>query len=148
MWFTGYDGAPEKSAERFTADRASYLTGDSGSMDADGHLYFTGRDDDVILMAGYRIGPFDIESVLALHPDVAESAVVGVPDEVRGEVAEAFVVLHGRTGDDALATELQQLVRTRYAAHAYPRRVHFVDALPKTPSGKVQRYLLRGERAR
>ncbi|MBW0088699.1 AMP-binding protein [Pseudonocardia sp. KRD-184] len=148
MWFTGYDGAPEKSAERFTADRAFYLTGDSGSMDADGHLYFTGRDDDVILMAGYRIGPFDIESVLALHPDVAESAVVGVPDEVRGEVAEAFVVLHGRTGDDELATELQQLVRTRYAAHAYPRRVHFVDALPKTPSGKVQRYLLRGERAR
>ncbi len=146
MWFTGYDGAPEKSAERFTADRSHYLTGDSGSMDADGYLFFTGRDDDVILMAGYRIGPFDIESVLVLHPDVAECAVVGVPDEVRGEVAEAFVVLAGRTGDDELATELQQLVRTRYAAHAYPRRVHFVDELPKTPSGKVQRFLLRRAR--
>ncbi|MBW0116899.1 AMP-binding protein [Pseudonocardia abyssalis] len=147
LWFTGYEGAPERSAERFTADRSHYLSGDSGSMDPDGYLFFTGRDDDVILMAGYRIGPFDIESVLVLHPDVAECAVIGVPDEVRGEVAEAFVVLNGRAGDDELATELQQLVRTRYAAHAYPRRVHFVERLPKTPSGKVQRFLLRRGRS-
>ena len=98
-------------------------------------------------MAGYRIGPFEIESVLAQHPAVAECSVIGAPDDVRGEVIEAYVVL--RDGHDAspdLATELQLLVKTRYAAHAHPRRVHFIDTLPKTPSGKTQRYLLRKRR--
>lgn len=144
LWFTGYADAPEKTAERFEADGRWYLTGDLG-REQDGLFYFASRDDDLILMAGYRIGPFDVESVLNGHPAVAESAVVGHPDELRGEVLVAYVVLAGQ-GDhdpDALERELQQLVKDQFAAHAYPRRVFFVDSLPKTPSGKVQRFLLR-----
>jgi len=144
MWFTGYVDAPAKTAERFTPARDWYLTGDSGRMDDDGYLYFSARDDDVILMAGYRIGPVDVESVLITHPAVVEVAVVGRPDELRGELLEAFVVLdEGSTGTPELEIELQERVRKGYSAHAYPRRVHFVDDLPKTPSGKIQRYLLR-----
>ncbi|NJP90906.1 AMP-binding protein [Nonomuraea sp. FMUSA5-5] len=140
MWFTGYADTPA----RFTPDGRWYLTGDAGTVDDDGYFFFSSRDDDLILMAGYRIAPFDVESVLATHPAVAEVAVAGRPDELRGEVVEAFAVLaDGVDGTPELAAELQQLVRTGYSAHAYPRRVHFVDALPKTPSGKMQRYLLR-----
>jgi acetyl-CoA synthetase len=116
-------------------------------MDDDGALFFSSRDDDVIIMAGYRIGPFDVESVLVTHDDVAEVAVIGVPDELRGEVLEAFVVLRPQvTASSTLTDELQQLVKTKYAAHAYPRSVHYVDELPKTPAGKVQRFVLRAER--
>jgi acetyl-CoA synthetase len=144
MWFTGYDGAPEKTAERFTPDGRWYLTGDVGTADEDGHYFFSSRDDDLILMAGYRISPLDVESALITHPAVADVAVVGRPDELRGEVVEAFVVLAGgAAGSPDLVADLQQRVRTGYSAHAYPRRVHFVDSLPKTPSGKVQRFLLR-----
>ncbi|WP_246568962.1 AMP-binding enzyme [Streptomyces flaveus] len=142
--FFPFDGT---SDAKFTADGRWYLTGDAGRIDADGDFFFSSRDDDVIIMAGYRIGPFEIESVLAQHPAVAECSVIGAPDDVRGEVIEAYVVL--RDGTDAspeLATELQLLVKTRYAAHAYPRTIHFIDALPKTPSGKTQRYLLRSRR--
>ncbi|MEV5008306.1 AMP-binding protein [Streptomyces sp. NPDC055692] len=149
MWFSGYAGAPEKTAERFSDDGRWYLTGDAGIRDEDGHFFFSARDDDVIIMAGYRIGPFDIESVLLQHAQVAEAAVVGVPDALRGEVVEAFVVLRpGTVGDDALVTELQQLVKRRYAAHAYPRLIHFTDELPKTPSGKTQHFVLRAQRRR
>ena len=149
MWFSGYRDAPERTAERFTADRRWYLTGDTATEDADGYLYFGSRDDDVILMAGYRIGPFEVESVLLQHEAVAEAAVVGAPDELRGEVVVAHVVLRaGATPDDALASELRQLVKTRLAAHAYPREIHFTAELPKTPSGKVQRFLLRRTRDR
>lgn len=144
MWFPGYVNAPERTAERFTADGRWYLTGDTVTQDADGRLYFSSRDDDVIIMAGYRIGPFDVESVLVTHPAVVEAAVVGAPDELRGEVLEAYVVLaEGRQADDELVSELQQLVKKEFAAHAYPRRVHVVDSLPKTPSGKIQRFKLR-----
>nr|WP_225729797.1 MULTISPECIES: AMP-binding protein [unclassified Nocardia] len=144
MWFLGYLDAPERTAERYTPDGRWYLTGDAGSVDADGFFRFSARDDDVIIMAGYRIGPFEVESVLVLHEQVAEAAVVGLPDELRGEVIEAFVVpREGCHGSDELAAELQDLVKRKFAAHAYPRRVHFVDELPKTPSGKVQRYILR-----
>ncbi|WP_029429839.1 AMP-binding protein [Blastococcus sp. URHD0036] len=147
MWFSGYADAPEKSAERFTEDGAWYLTGDAGSVDEDGYFAFSSRDDDVIIMAGYRIGPFDVESVLVTHPRVVESAVVGAPDALRGEVVEAFVVLRaGDEGDDDLAEELKQLVKQKFAAHAYPRTVHFVPELPKTPSGKIQRFVLRQRR--
>uniref|UniRef100_A0A1V2I1S8 AMP-dependent synthetase n=1 Tax=Pseudofrankia asymbiotica TaxID=1834516 RepID=A0A1V2I1S8_9ACTN len=143
MTFRGYQ-VPGQSDAKFTADGRWYLLGDAGRFDADGDFYFSSRDDDVIIMAGYRIGPFEIESVLAQHPAVAECGVIGAPDDARGEVIEAYVVL--RRGHDAsptLITELQDLVKTRYAAHAYPRTIHFIDALPKTPSGKTQRYLLR-----
>jgi acetyl-CoA synthetase len=144
MWFDGYVGAPDKTAERFVDSGDRYLTGDLASADEDGYVFFTSRDDDLILMAGYRIGPFDVESVLITHPRVADVAVVGRPDQLRGEVVEAFVVLRkGFEPSEGLVSELQDLVREGYSAHAYPRRVHFVDALPKTPSGKVQRYVLR-----
>lgn len=147
MWFTGYADAPEKTAERFTADSTWYLTGDAGRTDEDGWFYFSSRDDDIIIMAGYRIGPFDVESVLVMHPRVAEAAVIGVPDDLRGEVLEAFVVTRpGDDGDAGLAQELKQQVKQKFAAHAYPRTVHFVDALPKTSSGKVQRFVLRQQR--
>ena len=148
MWFTGYIDAPEKNAERYSPDGQWYITGDTGRRDQDGFIYFSSRDDDVIIMAGYRIGPFDVESVLVTHPSVVEAAVIGTPDEIRGEVLEAFVVLReGTPATEELAVELQQLVKTGFAAHAYPRRIHFVPELPKTPSGKVQRYILRQERA-
>lgn len=143
MTFTDYQTAGQADS-KFSGDRGWYLTGDAGRVDADGDFFFSARDDDVIIMAGYRIGPFEIESVLAQHPSVVECVVIGAPDEVRGEVIEAHVVLHaGTAGTLELAAELQQLVKTRYAAHAYPRAVHFHDTLPKTPSGKLQRYLLR-----
>ncbi|WP_427018557.1 AMP-binding protein [Pseudarthrobacter sp. P1] len=148
LWFAGYVDAPEKTAQRYTPGGRWYLTGDAGRRDADGFIYFSSRDDDVIIMAGYRIGPFDVESVLAAHPDVVESAAIGTPDEIRGEVLEAYVVLRdGVEPTDGLAAELQRLVKDKFAAHAFPRRIHFVDKLPKTPSGKVQRYVLRRERA-
>ena len=147
MTFAGYHQAPERTTELMSRDGRWYLTGDAASRDDEGYFFFSARDDDVIIMAGYRIGPFDVESVIADHPDVAEVAVVGVPDELRGEVIEAFVVLHPQAAaSDELATELQQRVKSRYAAHAYPRAVHFVEALPRTPSGKVQRFLLRDRR--
>jgi acetyl-CoA synthetase len=143
-WFSGYVRDASRSAERFSGDRRWYFTGDAGLMDEDGYVYFSARDDDVIIMAGYRIGPFEVESVLVAHPVVAECAVVAAPDEVRGEVLEAFIVLRsGCAVTDELTPELQEWVKRRYAAHAYPRRVHYVDSLPRTPSGKVQRYVLR-----
>jgi len=145
--FTGYH-ADTDTTGRFTPGGRWYLTGDAGYADADGHYFFSARDDDVIIMAGYRIGPFDVESVLVTHDQVIEAAVIGVPDQLRGEVVEAFVVLRDPSqGTGELAGELQQLVKDKFAAHAYPRRAHFVDALPKTPSGKVQRYVLRRQQA-
>jgi len=115
--------------------------------DEDGYFHFSARDDDVIIMAGYRIGPFEVESAMATHPAVAESAVIAVPDEVRGEVIEAYVVLrNGYAGSPEMAREIQQWVKTRFAAHAYPRAVHFTDMLPKTPSGKIQRFVLKQQR--
>jgi len=110
----------------------------------DGSISFIGRSDDLITSSGYRIGPFDVESALMEHPSVAEVAVIGVPDPERTEIVKAFVILRdGFEGSDALAHELQQHVRHRLSAHAYPRLVEFVVQVPKTPSGKVQRFLLR-----
>jgi acetyl-CoA synthetase len=148
MAFSGYHDAPQRPADRMTADGRWYVTGDVARRDEDGYYTFSARDDDVIIMAGYRIGPFEVENALVQHPAVAEAAVIGARDELRGEVVEAFVVLteDHRAGDE-LAEELKQHVKANYAAHAYPRRVHFVDALPRTPSGKIQRYVLRGQRA-
>ena len=146
-WFNGYLDDPEKSAERFAGAGRWYLTGDLGRIDEDGYCYFSSRDDDVILMAGYRIGPFDVESVMLMHPAVAESAVIAVPDAIRGEVMEAFVVLReAGAASESLARDLQHWVKTKYAAHAYPRAIHFTHSLPKTPSGKVQRFVLRQQR--
>ncbi len=146
LTFTGYGIDRANRAERFTSDGAYYLTGDLASID-DGLIRFSSRDDDVILMAGYRIGPFDVESVLLTHPLVSEVAVVAAPDPVRGEVIHAFVVPVAEVGadEDELIAELKTWVRENYAAHAYPRQITFVPSLPKTPSGKVQRAVLRQE---
>ena len=144
LWFNGYSGDPVRTAERYSADGRWYLTGDAGTIDEDGCFFFSSRDDDVIIMAGYRIGPFEVESVLAEHSLVLESAVIGVPDQLRGEVLVAHVVLKdGATGSAELTAELQALVKNRYAAHAYPRRITYATELPKTPSGKLQRFILR-----
>lgn len=146
MTFEHYQD-PSTTASRFAGDGRYYVLGDLGSRDAAGCFRFSSRDDDVIIMAGYRIGPFEVESVLSQHPAIAESAVIGAPDADRGEVLEAFVVLApGVEGSPTLVTEIQDFVKRNYASHAYPRAVHFVPQLPKTPSGKIQRFVLRQRR--
>ncbi len=125
-----------------------YLTGDTVELNEDGSISFVGRDSDLITSAGYRIGPFDVESALIEHPAVAETAVIGKPDAERTEIVKAFVVLKpGYSPGDELIESMQQLVRSRLAAHAYPREIEFVAELPKTPSGKIQRFLLRKQEA-
>jgi acetyl-CoA synthetase len=142
-WFRGYYQAGESSHQRIIGGRY-YLCGDAASRDADNFFYFTGRTDDIISSAGYRIGPFEVESALMQHPAVAEAAAIGKPDELRGEVVTAAVVLKaGHTPSDELGEDLIQFVKANLSAHAYPRAIAFVDQLPKTPSGKVQRFLLR-----
>lgn len=143
-WFRGYFRDRERTAERFRHGPRYYLTGDGARMDEDGLLHFASRTDDVITSSGYRIGPFEVESALIAHESVAEVAVVGIPDEQRGEAVTAFVVTTADAdGRPELAEELQQFVKSRLAAHLYPRQVVFVDELPRTPSGKIQRVVLR-----
>ncbi len=122
-----------------------YLTGDRAYRDADGYLWFVGRSDDVILSAGYRIGPFEVESVLIEHPAVVESAVVPAPDENRGSVVKAYVVV-GKDYEpsEALAKDIQDYCKTHTAPYKYPRRIEFIADLPKTTSGKIRRVELRG----
>jgi acetyl-CoA synthetase len=121
-----------------------YLTGDVVERHQDGTFWFAGRDDDIIITAGYRIGPTDVENCVMEHEAVAESAAVGVPDEMRGHVIKSYVVLkEGIDGSEDLVNQIKSLVQKRLSAHAYPRYVEFVTALPKTPSGKIQRFLLR-----
>jgi len=121
-----------------------YLTGDVVEKHEDGTFWFAGRDDDIITTAGYRVGPTDVENTVLEHPAVAESAAVGKPDELRGFVIKSFVVLkEGQEPSDGLVKDIQELVRERLSAHAFPREIEFVEALPKTPSGKIQRFILR-----
>ncbi len=121
-----------------------HLSGDCGSRDAEGNLYFTGREDDIISSAGYRIGPTEVENALSQHAAVAECAVVASPDPVRGEVVKAFVVVRdGHLAGDALAAELQEHVKQTVAPYKYPRRIEFTRSLPRTVSGKIQRRALR-----
>jgi len=123
-----------------------YLTGDMVTCHGDGSYSFAGRDDDIITTAGYRVGPADVESSLIEHPGVAESGAVGKPDEKRGSIIKAYVVLKGDyEPSDELADELQQHVRNRLSTHAFPREIEFVTELPKTPSGKIQRFILRNK---
>ena len=133
-------------AERTAATRRGdwYVTGDRAYRDEDGYFWFVSRADDVILSAGYRIGPFEVESALIEHPAVAESAVVSSPDETRGEVVKAFVVLApGYSASAELKQELQEHVKRVTAPYKYPRRIDFIDTLPKTVSGKIRRVELR-----
>jgi acyl-coenzyme A synthetase/AMP-(fatty) acid ligase len=121
-----------------------WRTGDRVRQDDDGFLYFEGRADDVIISAGYRIGPFEVESALVAHPAVAEAAVVAAPDDERGAIVRAVVVLRdGTAPSDALARELQEHVKATTAPYKHPRRIDFAADLPKTSSGKVRRALLR-----
>jgi 2-aminobenzoate-CoA ligase len=120
------------------------ITGDTYVRDADGYFWYQARSDDMIISGGYNIAGPEVEEVLLGHPDVAECGVVGVPDEARGQLVKAFVVLRdGVTGDDGKARELQDLVKETIAPYKYPRAVEFVQALPKTNTGKLQRFRLR-----
>ncbi|HEX3589163.1 MAG TPA: AMP-binding protein [Pseudonocardiaceae bacterium] len=120
------------------------LTGDTFVRDADGYFHYLARNDDMIVSSGYNIAGPEVEEALAEHPAVLESCVVGVPDEARGQLVKAFVVLvDGAEGDDALAEELQAFVKGRIAPYKYPRAVEFLTTLPRTSTGKVQRYVLR-----
>ena len=140
--FTGYWRNPEATAESFRGDW--YYTGDKGYKDEDGYFWFVGRADDVINSSGYRIGPFEVESALQSHPAVAESAVVGSPDPLRGAVVKAFIILApGHEPSEELARELQAHVKAETAPYKYPREIEFVGELPKTLSGKIRRVELR-----
>ncbi|MEM9633308.1 MAG: acyl-CoA synthetase [Pseudomonadota bacterium] len=144
VMFLGYWNNPEATAKKFAGDWL--LTGDTGMRDKDGWLRFVGRDDDVITSSGYRIGPGEIEDCLIKHPAVAMAGVVGKPDEHRTEIVKAYVVLKdGVDATDELAREIASFVKTRLAAHEYPREVTFVDALPLTTTGKVIRRELRAK---
>jgi acetyl-CoA synthetase len=140
--FSGY--LDNEAANRKSFVKGWYYTDDKAAMDADGNFWFIGRDDDVIKASGYRIGPFEVESALMEHPGVAEAAVVGSPDPIRGQVVKAFVVLKpGYSPSQELVTSLQEHVKRETAPYKYPRRVEFVDSLPKTHSGKIRRNELR-----
>jgi acetyl-CoA synthetase len=140
--FLEYWKDPKATAGKFIGDWL--LTGDNGRQDEDGYLHYVGRADDVITSAGYRIGPGEVEDCLLRHPAVANAAVIGVPDPVRTEAVKAFIVLRdGVAASDSLAATIQDFVKSRLAAHEYPRIVEFIDALPTTATGKVQRKLLR-----
>jgi acetyl-CoA synthetase len=142
VMFLEYWSRTDATREKFIGDWMT--TGDQGVVDGDGYFSFVGRDDDVITSAGYRIGPGEIEDCLIKHPAVALAAVVGKPDPVRTEIVKAFVVLKsGVAASDALAADIQAVVRTRLSAHEYPREVDFIAEMPMTTTGKVIRRLLR-----
>lgn len=139
----GYLNKPEKWNAAFLKGHW-FNTGDLARQDEQGFYYFEGRADDVISSSGYRIGPTEVESVLIEHPAVAESAVVGKPDDLRGEMVKAFIVLTSKyQPSDGLKQEIQLFVKNKLAKHNYPRELEFVDDLPKTPSGKIMRKVLR-----
>jgi acetyl-CoA synthetase len=138
----GYWNNPDASAETF--DGEWFHTKDAASLDEDGYVWYEGRADDVIIAAGYRIGPFEVESACLEHPAVREAAAVASPDELRGNVVKAFIILaDGHEPSDALAEEIKGFVRDRLSAYAYPRRIEFVHDLPKTLTGKIRRIELR-----
>jgi acetyl-CoA synthetase len=142
VMFLGYWNDPEATAAKFAGDWL--LTGDLGRQDEAGYFHFVGRDDDVITSSGYRIGPGEIEDCLLKHPAVALAAAVGIADPLRTQRVKAFIVVNpGHEPDQRLAKEIQDFVRSRLAAHEYPREVAFVDALPMTATGKIMRRELR-----
>ncbi len=140
--FAGYWKNPKLTAEVFSGKW--YRTGDLVRIDEEGYFFFEGRADDIILSAGYRIGPFEVESALVSHPAVAEAAVVGSPHPERGEIVKAFVILTpGYEPSEELVRELQNYVKEITAPYKYPREIEFVEELPKTSSGKIKRAELR-----
>ena len=142
VMFLGYWGNEDATREKFIGEW--FCTGDVGVRDEDGYLWFVGRKDDVISSAGYRIGPGEIEDCLLKHPAVVQAAVIGSPDELRGNIVKAFIVLtKGYGPSDDLKKEIQDSVRTRLAAYEYPREIEFIDEVPMTTTGKVRRVELR-----
>src|SRR5438067_325907 len=142
VFFLEYWKNPQATREKFIGDWG--VTGDQGKIDADGYLWYQGRSDDVIKSAGYRIGPAEIENCLVKHRAVMNAAVIGKPDETRGAIVKAYIVLQpGETPSAALIEDIQTHVRGRLAPYEYPREIEFIDALPMTTTGKVQRKELR-----
>jgi len=140
--FSGY--LENEAANRKSFVKGWYYTDDKAAMDDEGNFWYIGRDDDVIKASGYRIGPFEVESALLEHPAVAESAVVGSPDPIRGDIVKAFIVLKpGFEPSGKLVAELQEQVKRVTAPYKYPRAIEFVTSLPKTHSGKIRRHELR-----
>ncbi|PCI67788.1 MAG: acyl-CoA synthetase [Piscirickettsiaceae bacterium] len=140
--FAGYWEDDEATAKCFT--NGWYHTGDNGSMDEDGYFWFVGRSDDIITSSGYRISPFEVESSLLEHPAVLESAAIGKPDEARGEIVKAFIILaEGYEGSPELTKEIQTFMKQHTAPYKYPREIEYVESLPKTISGKIRRIELR-----
>jgi acetyl-CoA synthetase len=143
-FFLGYWNNPEKSQEKMKGKWL--LSGDLAVEDGNGYYWFQGRSDDIISSAGYRIGPFEVESSLIEHPAVQEVAVIGKPDHAKGEIVKAYVVLkdgYKEQASEKLGKDLSLFVKQRLSKHQYPREVEFLDELPKTQSGKIQRFLLR-----
>ena len=146
QYMLGYWNDPQRTTDATRAiDGVNYwLTGDLGYRDEDGYLFYTGRADDIISSAGYRIGPTEVENALQEHRAVVESAVVASPDPERGEVVKAYVVLReGEEPSEALIADIQRHVKESTAPYKYPRRIEFVESLPKNPSGKLLRRVLR-----
>ena len=142
--FPGYHKDPLGSKLAFRGP--FYFTGDKAVMDKDGYFWFEGRGDDVITSSAYRIGPFEVESVLIEHPAVLEAAVVGKDDPERTQIVTAFIILvPGQIPSSELADELKDFVKHRTAPYKYPREIYFVDELPKTVSGKIRRSELRSQ---
>jgi acetyl-CoA synthetase len=142
VFFLGYWNNERATAAKYTGEWCR--TGDEAVRDDDGYLWYRGRSDDIFKSAGYRIGPAEIENCLVKHPAVANCAVVPKPDETRGAVIKAFVLLSpGHAGTDALKEELREHVKRHLAPYQQPREVEFIDALPMTTTGKVQRKVLR-----
>jgi acetyl-CoA synthetase len=142
VFFLEYYRNPEGTARKFTGDWCR--TGDLARRDAEGYLWYQGRADDMFKAAGYRIGPSEIENCLVRHPAVANAAVVPSPDEMRGNVVKAFIVLAAdQTPSAALENDIREHVRRYLAPYEYPKEIEFIDALPMTTTGKVQRRVLR-----
>ena len=142
VFFLEYWKDPDATRQKFIGDWG--CTGDQGRMDEDGYIWYQGRSDDVIKSSGYRIGPAEIESCLVKHPAVANAAVIGKPDEARGAIIKAFIVLlPGQSPSVQLEEDIRNHVRGRLAPYEYPREIEFIDALPMTTTGKVQRKELR-----
>ncbi|WP_163101217.1 acyl-CoA synthetase MbcS [Peribacillus alkalitolerans] len=141
--FKNYYKDPERTAMQFRGEY--YITGDKAKMDEEGYFWFEGRGDDIIISSGYTIGPFEVEDALVKHPAVKECAVVASPDEVRGHVVKAFIVLREGvdSNDPELIAKLQQHVKDLTAPYKYPRKIDFIEELPKTTSGKIRRIELR-----
>jgi acetyl-CoA synthetase len=141
--FKEYYKDPDRTLMAFRGDY--YITGDKAKKDEDGYFWFEGRGDDIIISSGYTIGPFEVEDALVKHPAVKECAVVASPDEVRGHIVKAFVVLRDEASanKEQLTAELQEHVKLLTAPYKYPRRIEYVEDLPKTTSGKIRRIELR-----